>query len=377
VDGRVAASAPPGAARLDCAGAEIVPGNVCAHTHLYSGLVPYGMPPPSPPPHDFLQILERVWWRLDRALDAPGLRASARDAVARALLAGTTTLVDHHESPAFIEGSLEVLAGACEELGVRSLLCYGATDRNLGREEGRRGLAECRRIARTATLRQLVGLHASFTVSDETAREAGDLARELGTVVHVHVAEARADVEDALARGTKGPLERLLALGALPRGSILAHGVHLGPEEVGLVNEAGLWLVQNPRSNEGNRVGYPHALRYGERVALGTDGWVADMAVEEAALRRLAAENGDDRPEGRLAAGHGLVAGAFGAAREPLAVGALADVVVRDGDGVRHVVVNGRVVVEDGRLVTADLDEITRESRREAARLWERMANLT
>jgi cytosine/adenosine deaminase-related metal-dependent hydrolase len=371
--GRVTDAVPPGARRLDCRGADIVPGSVCAHTHLYSGLVPFGMPAPAPPPTTFLQILGKVWWRLDRALDAESLRASAREAVARALLAGTTTLVDHHESPAFIEGSLEVLAEACEGLGVRSLLCYGATERNGGPGEARRGLAECRRLEPSPTRRRLVGLHASFTVSDETLREAGRLARELGTVVHVHVAEDVADVEDARARGTPGPLERMLALEALPRGSILAHGVHLSPDEVALANRAGLWLVQNPRSNEGNRVGYPQALRYGERVALGTDGWVADMAVEEAALRRLAAANGDDGA-GRLAAGHALVAEAFGAAAAPLGEGAVADVVVRDEGAVRHVVVNGRIVVEDGRLLTGDRDEITRTSQREAARLWQRMA---
>jgi cytosine/adenosine deaminase-related metal-dependent hydrolase len=372
--GRVTAAAVPGARTLDASNADIVPGNVCAHTHLYSGLASYGMPPPVPPPQDFLQILERVWWRLDRALDADSLRASARDAVARALLAGTTSLVDHQESPAFIEGSLAVLAEACDGLGVRALLCYGATERNGGIEEARRGLAECRRLPPTPTLRGLVGLHASFTVSDETIREAGRLARELGTVVHVHVAEDLADVADARARGTPGPLERLLALDALPPGSIVAHGVHLSPEEVALVNEAGLWLVQNPRSNEGNKVGYPGALRYGRRVALGTDGWHADMAVEEAALFRLAAVHGDDRSAGRLAAGHALVAQRFEAAALPLTPGALGDVVVRDGRGVRHVVVNGRVVVEDGRLVSGDLEEITQASRREAARLWQRMA---
>jgi len=373
VDGRVAAGAPPGARRLDCRGSEIVPGSVCAHTHLYSGLVPFGMPPPAPPPTSFLQILDRVWWRLDRALDAESLRASARDAVARALLAGTTTLVDHHESPAFIEGSLDVLAEACEGLGVRSLLCYGATERNGGLAEAQRGLAECARLAPSPTRRRLVGLHASFTVSDETLREAGRLARDLGTVVHVHVAEDLADVEDARSRGTTGPLERMLALEALPPGSILAHGVHLSREEVALANRAGLWLVQNPRSNEGNRVGYPGALRHGDRVALGTDGWVADMAVEEAALRRLAAANGDDGT-GRLAAGHRLVAEAFGASPAPLGEGAVADLVVRDEGAVRHVVVNGRIVVEDGRLLTGDRDEITRTSQREAARLWRRMA---
>ncbi|MEI7703106.1 MAG: amidohydrolase family protein [Deltaproteobacteria bacterium] len=374
--GRVVTTGEPGARRLDCTGADVVPGAVCAHTHLYSGLVPFGMPPPAPPPGSFLQILERVWWRLDRALDAESLRAAARDAVARALLAGTTTVVDHHESPEFIEGSLEVLARACEELGIRSLLCYGATERNGGPAEARRGLEECRRIAPSPTRRPLVGLHASFTVSDGTLREAGRLARELGTVVHVHVAEDMADVLDARGRGAPGPLERMLAQDALPPGSILAHGVHLSPEEVELVNRAGLWLVQNPRSNEGNRVGYPRALRFGERVALGTDGWVADMAVEEAALLRLAGDAGDERAAGRLAAGHALVAGAFGAAPAPLAEGALADVVVRDGRGVRHVVVDGRVVVEDGRLVTGDPDEITRTAQREAVRLWQRMESI-
>jgi cytosine/adenosine deaminase-related metal-dependent hydrolase len=267
--GRVAASPGPGARILECVGADIVPGAVCAHTHLYSGLVPYGMPAPVPPPGSFLEILARVWWRLDRALDEASLRASARDAVARALLAGTTTLVDHHESPRIIEGSTQVLAEACQELGIRAILCYGATERNFGLDEARRGLAECRRIQPTSTIRGLVGLHASFTLSDEALREAGRLAHDLGTVVHVHVAEDLSDVADARARGAPGPLERLLALDALPRGSILAHGVHLSPEQVALANAGGMWLVQNPRSNEGNRVGYPRALRHGTRVATG------------------------------------------------------------------------------------------------------------
>ena len=121
-----------------------------------------------------------MWWRLDRALDAESLRAAARDYVARALLAGTTTLVDHHESPNLIEGSLSILAEACDDLGVRAVLCYGATERNFGREEAQRGLAECRRVPASPLVRGLVGLHASFTVSDETMREAGALARELG-----------------------------------------------------------------------------------------------------------------------------------------------------------------------------------------------------
>jgi len=375
-DGRVVAAAPRGARLLPCPTGDIAPGAVCAHTHLYSGLAPYGMPKPVPPPANFLEILRKVWWRLDRALDAESLRASARDAVARALLAGTTTLVDHQESPALIEGSLSILAEACGELGVRAVLCYGATERNFGLEEARRGLAECRRLPESELVRRLVGLHASFTVSDETLREAGRLARELGTGVHVHVAEDGADVEDARRRGSAGPLERMLALEALPRGSILAHGVHLSADEVALASGLGLWFVQNPRSNEGNRVGYPAALRHAKRVALGTDGWEADMAVEEQALFRLAAAAGDDRAQGRLAGGHALAAELFGAARDPLAPGSLGDLVVREGGRVCHVVVGGRQVVEGGRLVAADASAITDASRREAARLWQRMAGI-
>jgi cytosine/adenosine deaminase-related metal-dependent hydrolase len=376
VAGRVVASAPAGAAHLACGDGEIEPGAVCAHTHLYSGLAPYGMPAPEPPPADFLEILQKVWWRLDRALDADSLRAAARDYVARALLAGTTTLVDHHESPNRIEGSLAILAEACEELGARALVCYGASERNFGREEARRGLAECRRLAASPLVRGLIGLHASFTVSDQTAREAGALARELGTVVHVHLAEDQADVDDARRRGYPGPLERLLSLDALPEGSILAHGVRLSRDQVRLAADAGCWFVHNPRSNEGNRVGYAGALSAATRVALGADGWDADMAAEDAALMRLAEQNGDVGVGGRLALGAALAAERFGAEAEPLAPGSLGDLVVRRNGAVRHVVVGGRVVVENGVLATADYESVTAQARAEATRLWSRMATI-
>ena len=203
----------------------------------------------------------------------------------------------------WIEGSLAILAEACEELGARALVCYGASERNFGREEARRGLAECRRLAASPLVRGLIGLHASFTVSDETAREAGALARELGTVVHVHLAEDQADVDDARRRGYPGPLERLLSLDALPEGSILAHGVRLSRDQVRLAADAGCWFVHNPRSNEGNRVGYAGALSAANASRVGRDGWDADMAAEDAALMRLAEQNGDVGVGGRLAMG--------------------------------------------------------------------------
>ncbi len=367
------------ATHLDCPRAWLVPGGVNAHTHIYSGLAPLGLPRPRNEPANFLEILERIWWRLDRALDAPALRASARLYAAEALLAGTTTLIDHHESPDFIEGSLDVLADACDELGVRAVLCFGATERNGGRAEARRGLAECRRFQAQprASIRGVVGLHASFTVSDDTLREAGELARSLGTVTHVHVAEDGADVDDARRRGWPGPLARLTDLEAVPRGSILAHGVHLTVDEVRAAEQHGLWFVQNPRSNRGNRVGYPKALAASGHVALGTDGYPARMAEEIEALELEGTRHADDETAVRRRpdAGRELASERFGVPFR-LAAGAAADVVARTESGAQHVVVAGRVVVKDGKLTGADQIEIRAEARAAAPRLWARMAKL-
>jgi len=292
-------------------------GFVNAHTHLYSGLAPFGMPAPAEPPADFIAILEQVWWKLDRALDAQALRMAARWYVAEALQLGTIGLIDHHESPNLIEDSLDILADACQAAGLPAVLCYGATERNGGRDEALRGLAECRRFIQTnqrPLVRGVVGLHASFTVSDDTIRDAAALCRELGTVLHVHVAEDAADVADARRRGWDGPLERLERLGALPPGSILAHGVKLSVAQVERADALGCWLVHNPRSNLGNRVGYAAALHASACVALGTDGYASDLAAERTALLAQSAKHGDDpaavarRPQ----AGHALLAERFG-----------------------------------------------------------------
>ncbi|MBI3203132.1 MAG: amidohydrolase family protein [Myxococcales bacterium] len=376
----VGQAAPASARVLDCRGLALGPGAINAHTHLYSGLAPLGLPPPEPPPQSFLQILERLWWRLDCALDEPSLRASAELYIAEALLAGTTTLIDHHESPCFIEGSLDVLADAAERLGCRLATGYGATDRNGGPDEGLRGLDECRRFARERPrrfVRPLAALHASFTVGDETVRHAADL----GLPMHVHVAEDAADVTDAKQRGFAGPLERLLTLGALPRGSIVAHGVHLTLAQVRAADDSGLWLVQNPRSNAGNRVGYARALDASTRVALGTDGYPADMRIERAALREESERAGhplsDDTVAARVRGGHALASSLFGVRLEPeLAPGCAADVVAWRGDAVIHVIVDGELVVENGRLTRGDLDAIRAHAREQAPRLWQRMKEL-
>jgi cytosine/adenosine deaminase-related metal-dependent hydrolase len=366
----VGAARPPAVGQqLDCADCVIEPGRVNAHTHLYSGLAPFGLPAPTPEPQSFVEILERLWWRLDRALDLAMLRASARLYVAEALLAGTTSLIDHHESPHLIEGSLDVLASACEELGIRAVLGYGATERNGGPEEARRGLEECRRLCRDhhgERIRGMVALHASFTVSDDTIRSAGALCRELGTALHVHVAEDVADVEDAKRRGFAGPLERLEQCGGLVPGSVLAHGVWLDAEQVEAASERGLWIVQNPRSNRGNRVGHPRHLERATRVALGTDGYPADMIEER---RVLAEEVADAREVTRRYEGsRRLVAERFDRAFE-LVPGGAADLVTIAGGGVRDVMVEGRWVVSGGRLVFGEVDSIRDQAREQAARL--------
>jgi cytosine/adenosine deaminase-related metal-dependent hydrolase len=326
---------------------------VNAHTHLYSGLAPFGMPAPADPPRNFVEILERIWWRLDRALDEPALRASARHYVAHARLDGTAALIDHHESPRFIDGSLDVLAEACEEFGTAAALCYGATERNGGRDEARGGLDECRRFIRANRRPQivgLVGLHASFTVSDETIREAGALCRELGAVLHVHLAEDLADVEDARRRGYAGPLQRLIALDALPAGSILAHGVYLAPDEVKMASDRGCWFVQNPRSNRQNGVGYPGGLAAGARVALGTDGFASNMRDEERALVESSTEAGESFGvvAGRLAAGWRMAEERLGMTRPAIEAAV------------------GRPPSD------AAIDEVDAAAREEAARVWAR-----
>ena len=295
---------------------------VNAHTHIYSGLAPLGMPMPAAPPPNFVSILEQIWWRLDRALEAVSLAASAELYVAEAVALGAAGLIDHHESPNSIEGSLDIIADACAQFEMPAVLCYGATERNGGREEARRGLAECARFARENRrpgVRAAVGLHASFTVSDDTIREAADLARDLRTVLHVHVAEDQADVDDARARGYDGVIDRLITLDAMVPGSILAHGVHLTRDEVRACDAASIWLVQNPRSNRGNRVGYPSALAASSRVAIGTDGYPAAMDDESQALIEESLAHGDDstRASVRPAAGATLLAERLGASVTP------------------------------------------------------------
>src|SRR3954466_14671423 len=171
--------------------ANVTPGLVCGHHHLYSALA-RGMPAPPRQPTSFLQILEQVWWRLDLALDAEIIRWSAMLGAVEALQCGTTAIIDHHESPSCIDGTLSIIADACAEVGVRVNTTYGVTDRH-GADGAERGLAENERYLRAGG-RGFVGAHACLTLSDDTLEAVAGLAGAPGVGVHIHVAEDRTDV---------------------------------------------------------------------------------------------------------------------------------------------------------------------------------------
>jgi putative selenium metabolism protein SsnA len=387
----------------DCSGCLVIPGNVNAHTHLYSALA-RGMPYALAPPRTFVEILERIWWRLDRSLDEESLRASALTGGMEALLSGTTTLVDHHASPDAIDGSLDVIAEALGSLGVRSVLCYETTDRD-GPERAQAGLDENRRFLELVEreqpplVRGLVGAHASFTLSDDTLGACVELARDLGAGIHIHAAEDDADERDAIERYGLLVAERLSLAGALDERALLAHGVHLDDSEIALVRAAGATVAHNARSNMNNSIGRARVAALGNRVVLGTDGIGGDMFEEaRTAFFRLREDDGGtgfDWPLARLAEGARFAGRAFG---EPLLgtlePGAPADLVVLDypapapvnepsfaghwlfglsARNVRDVMVAGEWVVLDRRLARADQDELAASACHEAARLWRRL----
>lgn len=239
----------------------VTPGLVCAHHHLYSALAG-AMPAPARTPGDFTEILELVWWRLDRALDEEMIRWSAMLGALGALEVGCTAIIDHHESPNAIDGSLSIIADACADVGVHVSCAYGVTDRN-GPDGAERGLAENDRFL-AAGGDGYVGLHAAFTCSDDTIAAAAELASKHGVGVHVHVAEGPVDV-DAASRLAPYTTDDWL----------LIHGVHLADDH-GLRGT----IVHNPRSNMNNSVGDARPARFANPIALGSDGIGAAMLDE-------------------------------------------------------------------------------------------------
>ena len=335
-------------------------GIVCSHHHLYSSLA-RGMPAPPKTPTNLQEILVQIWWRLDAALDLEMIRWSAMLGALEALEQGTTAIVDHHESPNAIEGSLQAIADACAEVGVKVVCAYGVTDRH-GPDGARRGLEENERFLRGGG-RGLVGVHASFTCEQATLEAAAGLARDLGVGVHIHVAEGPRDA---------GAPDRIRELTG--DDWLLAHCLYM-PDDHGL---SGM-VLHNPRSNMNNSVAYGRPFRFANPVALGTDGIGGNM-IEEFRLAYVKHREADvtATPETAwdwLENGYRLVPEARDDrvrwSYEPMDPWHLAFT-----PGVRPLEIvagDGEVLFADGRPTRVDPDEVRAKAAEQAKRLHARL----
>jgi len=407
----------PTAQRLDAGGKLVLPGAVCGHTHFY-GAFARGMAIPGRPATNFVEILERLWWKLDRALLWDDVRYSALVCLVDAIRHGTTTLVDHHASPNVIDGSLDLIADAVKETGLRASLCYEVTDRN-GEAGAQAGIAEnvrfiqrCQREA-DPQLGASFGLHAALTLSNKTleacAAAAGSLppARgdERGVGFHIHVAEGIADQEESLRLYNMRVVERLQKFGILGPNTIAVHCVHLDSYEKDILRETKTLVTHQPRSNMNNAVGLPDVagmLRRGIPVALGNDGFSNNMFSEMKAAYLAHKHNSRD-PQAmpgdvvmQMAYGNNtnLARRFFPQPVGELSVGAFADIIFLDyhpttplspgnlpwhilfgvdGANVTHTIASGRVLMKDRQLTTLDEAAITTKSRELAEKVWSRI----
>ncbi|MEZ4770466.1 MAG: amidohydrolase family protein [Caldilineales bacterium] len=391
-----------------------MPGNICSHPFLRRV-----RPRPlhsRPGAQDFPEILHRLWWTLDRALDDDGVLYSALVCLVDAIRNGTTTLFDHHASPAEIDGSLDIIAGAVEAAGLRACLCYEVTDRNgpdgaaAGISENARFIQRTRQPDASPLLAGTFGLHASLSLSDATLEDCVDEAAVLGnTGFHIHAAEGPADQEDSLAKYGLRTVDRLRERGILGPRTIVAHVTAIDAWEMEALRASETWVTHQPRSNMNNAVGVadvPAMLRAGMPVLLGNDGFSNDMFTEmkTAYLLHKAWRN-----DPRAMPGNQVIDMAYrhNAAlarqyfRDPLGElnpGAAADLILLDyhpttpltadnlpwhilfgvsGSHVTHTMVAGKWLMRDRVLLTLDERAIAAESRRVAASTWERFWQLS
>jgi cytosine/adenosine deaminase-related metal-dependent hydrolase len=272
---------PGGVQVVRCDGRLVTRSFVIGHHHVYSTLA-RGMPAPPRTPTSFNEILELIWWNLDKKLDEDMIRASARACAVEAARCGCTFVIDHHASPATPAGSLGIIAEAMEEVGLGHLLCYELSDRD---GAGPRDAALAETARHLETRRGLVGLHASFTVSDGLLSLAVQLAKKFSTGVHVHVAEAESDEVHCRAHHGCSVVERLHHAGALESpATILAHCLHIDDDERRLIRESNAWVVHNTQSNQNNAVGWFHPRGLGDRIFIGTDGMHSDVLAATRAM---------------------------------------------------------------------------------------------
>jgi putative selenium metabolism protein SsnA len=383
---------------FDFSGKYLLPGMVCGHTHLYSALA-RGMPAPKKTPHNFYEILKYVWWTLDRALDEEAVYYSALVGALDAARAGTTTLIDHHASPNFIRGSLDVMKDAFLEVGLRGVLCYETTDRNglAGAQAGLEENGDWLMRNNGPTFAGLVGAHASFTLGDKSLRACAELAKEFNSGVHIHVAED--PVDQAKCRGRL--IDRLAKADILGPKTILGHCTHLDKNSLEIAKRAGCWFAHNTRSNMNNAVGYAPVQWMGDRVALGTDGIGADM-FEEVKFAWFKARDGRNGlgiagVTGFLTGAQRLASHLLGTKLGSFEVGSAADLAVLDyptptlvtgGNLYGHLIfgmssqyvtdtmVNGQWIVRARKVVGVDEQAAREKAAKVAVKLWKKFQRL-
>ena len=394
---------------IDGRGLFAIPGNVCSHHHMYSGLSRGILASIGPTP-DFISVLKQLWWRLDRALDLEAVRASSIICSVDAIASGTTAVIDHHASPSCIEGSLTAIAEGMEMVGIRGMTCYEVTDRNRGEAELIEGVQENLRFCDEVDTRRdklgsgqvplieaAIGAHAPFTVPDPGMRALADAASKTGRGLHIHVAEDVYDVAFNHHHYGEDCIQRLDRFGLLTQKTILVHGLHLSTDEIALINERSSYIAHNARSNMNNHVGYLNTIRDIDNLVLGTDGIGADM-FEEMKFAYFAHKDhgGSAWPPLFLSAltrGNEILKTYFGGDFGMIAPGNMADIVLLDyrnptpivagniaghmafglGSGsVRTVLVNGRIVMQDRRFSQA-VEGAYHNAIEIASKLWEQM----
>ncbi len=398
-----------GAEVIDAQGKLLTPGLINAHGHLYSSLA-RGMPLQGFSPRSFREILEGLWWKLDRALSLEDVYISALVGGIWHMRRGVTAIFDHHASPSAIEGSLsEIKRAVAGELGMRADLCYEVTDRG-GTAERDLGISENVRFAKEDTEPGRVaahfGLHASFTLSDESLEKARAAAEPLGLPFHIHLSEGKEDPVDSLQKYGVRTAERLDKFGILSEGTLLAHGIQLSGAELELLSQRPASIIHNPRSNMNNAVGAAQVttmLSRGIKVGIGTDGFGCDILGEMLTARLLAHHTsgdptalGDDELLSILRHNYELAGRFFGLPFGRLAEGYAADLVIWDyrpptplnrenllshllfagiseGLSPDTVFIAGRIRLRDGGFADVDELEIMAKARAAAEALWKRV----
>jgi len=373
---------------IDCTGKLVTKAFAVGHHHVYSALA-CGMPVPPKQPENFLQILEYVWWNLDKALDKEMIEASALSTAMACAKAGSAFVIDHHASPNAIMGSLEIIANAFDRVGVSHLLCYEISDRD-GHEKAQLGLQETEEYLNAN--QGLVGLHASFTVGDETLTKEVDLMAKTHSGIHIHVAEDIADQQQCEQEHNMRVMERLHHFGVLnsPK-TILAHCLHLSEKERSLIRNSPAWIVENAESNLNNNVGHFRGTNLGKNIMLGTDGMHSDM-LRSAQAAFFAGQEADqiNVPEAYRRfrnVHHYLADNHFEGDGEN-------NLVVLDYDSptpitehnflghfvfglssnhIRHVISNGSWLVKNKRLTNVNEKELLTFAKEQALRLWKKL----